>query len=48
MVLAKPSLPPFNMAAEHTAWNLKTRLCEFGLGRASISSGIVLERRPEK
>jgi len=48
MVLAKLSLPPFNIAAEYTARNLKTRLCEFGLGRASIGSGTVPERRPEK
>jgi hypothetical protein len=34
MVLAKPFLPPFNIAAEYTARNSKTRLCEFGLGRA--------------
>jgi hypothetical protein len=48
MVLAKLSLQPFNIAAEYTARNSKKRLCEFGLGKASIGSGIILERRSEK
>jgi hypothetical protein len=48
LVLANPSLAPFNITAEYTARNLKTRLCEFGLGRATIGSGTVPECRPEK